>query len=891
MRTRFFEQLVRICYRYAAAAVALCLFAAAASAYYVAGNFEMDSNSENLLSPELEWRQRGVEFDAAFPQRNNLTLVVIDGATSERAEEAAIALKAALMPFKSEIPVLRDIQGDPFFARNGLLYQSLDELRATTADIIKAQPVLAPLAADPSLRGIMDSLSTALFAVENGETPLEDLVTPFNAISDTLEKTLRGETAFLSWQALITGDAPTTRETRRLIELQPTLNYGQLMPGGAASDLVRKVATEQGLTPANGVTVRLTGPVPLTDEEFGTLVENVELMTTLMVSGILLMLWLAVRSVKIVAAILVTLMVGLILTTALGLAVIGQFNVISVAFIPLFVGIGVDFGIQYSVRYREERYRTQGLVSGLMASARIMGPSLTLAGFATAACFYSFVPTEYEGIAELGFIAGSGMIIAYLLNGTLLPALLKLLQPKGERGDIGFVSLAGLDRALHANKKPILVVAVVLTIGGVALLPFLEFDANPMNLRSSETESMATLLDLMQDPDTTPNTIEVLNPSLEVAAVLAGRLAMLPEVDEARTLRSFVPADQPEKLALISDAALLMDTALNPFEVKPPPTKDEVLASIAATKDKLVIAGMGTTPAAASARRLAEILARLEMADDAALARATTALVPGLNTVLTRLRAAFMPMMVDLDALPAELKRDWITADGRARVQVVPAGDSNDNAILERFAAAVRAVAPQATGAPVSTLESGRTIVGAFVQAGILSLLATVAMLTFVLRSTRDVALTLGPLLAASVLTFATCVVLDLQLNFANIIVLPLLFGIGVAFHIYFIMAWRAGTREFLQTSLTRAVLLSALTTATGFGTLWMSSHPGTASMGELLMISLVWMLITLFVLPTLFESVHWGSKKPPLPPAHLPIDKHVDLFDKLGSSSPRDRG
>ena len=151
--------------------------------------------------------------------------------------------------------------------------------------------------------------------------------------------------------------------------------------------------------------------------------------------------------------------------------------------------------------------------------------------------------------------------------------------------------------------------------------------------------------------------------------------------------------------------------------------------------------------------------------------------------------------------------------------------------------------------------SSGRTIVNAFIEAGLLSLVAMILLLAFALRNLHDVVVTLGPLLAASVLTFATCVVIGLPLNFANIIVLPLLFGIGVAFHIYFIMAWREGTREFLQTSLTRAIFLSALTTATGFGTLWLSSHPGTSSMGELLMISLCWTLITLFVLPTVLEA------------------------------------
>jgi hopanoid biosynthesis associated RND transporter like protein HpnN len=367
---------------------------------------------------------------------------------------------------------------------------------------------------------------------------------------------------------------------------------------------------------------------------------------------------------------------------------------------------------------------------------------------------------------------------------------------------------------------------------------------------------MTALLDLMKDPDTSPNTIEILAPSLTAASDLARKLASLPEVDKTMTLESFVPDGQPEKRALIEDAALVMDTALNPFEVKPPPSMEEILASVVATRDAVgKAAGEATTPAAQAARRFGAALDGLAKADAAMLSRATAAMVPGLQTVLAQLRDALSPQTADLGALPEILKRDWVTPDGRARVQVFAKGDSNNKDTLQTFATAVRAVAPGAIGAPVTTLESGRTIVNAFIEAGLLSLVAMILLLAFALRNLHDVVVTLGPLLAASVLTFATCVVIGLPLNFANIIVLPLLFGIGVAFHIYFIMAWREGTREFLQTSLTRAVFLSALATASGFGTLWLSSHPGTSSMGELLMISLWWTLVTLFVLPTVLEA------------------------------------
>ena len=856
--TTVFELMVRICCRHARAVVVASIVAAIAAGFYVSKNFEMDSNAEDLISAEVPWRQHQAEFDRAFPQRNNLTVVVIDGVTPERTQQAAAALEKALAARPKQFPIVRDIQGDPFFAKNGLLFLPVEDVRQTTQQIIAAQPFLAPLAADPSVRGIMDSLSTALLGIENGQASLEQLSPALTALSETLEKTIARRPAFLSWQRLITGQTPGLRETRRMIEVQAALDYTKLAPGAASSDLIRKLAADLHLTPSEGVSVRLTGPVPLADEEFATLVDRAGLMAGLMMLAILLTLWVAVRSVKIIAAILLTLFAGLAITTALAIATLGTFNVISVAFIPLFVGIGVDFGIQYTVRYRAERHASGNLELALARAGKSMGPSLALAALATAACFFSLVPTDYSGLTELGLIAGSGMIMAFFLSGTMLPALLKLMKPHGEQTEVGIARLAPVDSFLKRRKRAILISAGVVAAIGLGLLPLLKFDANPLHLRSPRTESMATVLDLMKDPDTSPNTIDILAPSRAEADALARRLSERPEIDKTLTLASFIPDGQAEKLALISDAALLMDTTLNPFDVKPPPNKTEMMASIAATKNALRKAsGSASTPGAQAALRFSQLLERLESADDATLNLTTAALVPSLVTVLDQLRFALSAQAVDLAALPVDLRREWVSPNGRNRVQVFAKGDSNDDAILESFTNAVLAVAPEATGTPISTQESGRTIVNAFIGAGALSFLAMVGLLAIFLRSLRDVILTLIPLLLIVILTCASCVVLNLPLNFANIIVLPLLLGIGVAFNIYFVVAWRAGGHNFLQSSLARAVVLSAATTATGFGTLWLSNHPGTASMGELLMISLAWTLVTtLFFVPPLLESV-----------------------------------
>ncbi|HYM17409.1 MAG TPA: MMPL family transporter [Micropepsaceae bacterium] len=859
-----FERLVEVCCRHAWTVLAACFVFAVASGVYVTRNFQMDSNSENLISPDVPWRQNNIEFDRAFPQRSNLTVVVIDGVTAERTQEAASLLASGLRTRKDLFPVVRDIAGDPFFAHNGLLYSSVDEVRDTTGHIIAAQPFLAPLAADPSLRGIMDSLSTALLGIEKGQGKLEDLTPAFTAFSDTLQKTLSGQPAFLSWQSLITGKSPTIRETRHIFEVQTLMDYRKLAPGLPAANALREIARDLHLTPEEGVTVRLTGPVPLADEEFMTLTDRAALMSVLMISAILLMLWFAVRSLKIMTAILVTLFAGLAVTTTLGLLLIGQYNVISVAFIPLFVGIGVDFGIQYCVRYRAERHALGSLTRALVHAGRCMGPSLMLASFATAACFFSFVPTDYSGLAELGFVAGSGMLVAFLLCGTMLPAMLEVMKPEGEQTEVGFAKFAVLDRFLCGHKTAVLLLAALVALGGLALLPRLKFDANPLNLRNRQTESMATLIDLAKDPDTSPNTIDVLAPSRSAAQELKTKLESLAEVDHTMTIESFIPDHQPEKLMLISDAALLLDTTLDPLDMKPPPNTEEVRTSIATTAEKLhAVAMKEPNGGTETARRFADLLDALKAADDRTLALTTSAFVPGLKTILEQLRAALSPEMATLDKLPPDLKREWLTPDGRARIQIYPKGVPDENADLEPFADAVRTIAPKAVGSPIGTLESGRTIVRAFIQAGALSLLAMVFLLAIALRDVRDVLLTLLPLLLIGILTFSSVVLFRMKLNFANIIVLPLLFGIGVAFNIYFIMHWRAGGHAFLQSSLTRAVLLSAATTASGFGTLWLSRHPGTASMGALLTISLAWTLIvTLFFVPVLLECV-WPRSRP----------------------------
>ena len=674
-----------------------------------------------------------------------------------------------------------------------------------------------------------------------GKTTLEGMRPAVTAIADALEGVAQGKHPAFSWRRLITGHPPEPSELRRFLNIRPILNYGDLQPGGQATRAIRATIEKLGLTPENGVRVRLTGSVALADEEFATVADGAALNGVVTILVVLLLLWLALRQARIVLAVLVNLAVGLTLTAAIGLWMVGALNLISVAFAVLFIGLGVDFGIQFSVRYRAERHTNRDLGGALEATARGVAGPLLLAAASIAAAFYSFLPTAYVGLSELGLIAGTGMIVAFLTTITLLPALLTALKPAGEPEPVGWAALAPLDRFLDRRRNWVVGVTLAGVILGLPLLGGLRFDFNPLDLRSKQVELVSTLLDLMRDPDTSPNTIDVLAPDLGAAAALAEKLSGLPEVAKVRTLESFVPKDQDEKLALIDDASFFFENTLTPAQVDPAPTPAQTLEAIDKTAADLSGAAKGIdSPGAMQARRLATALTALAKAPPAEREEANRVLATPLITTLQEVRDLLTAEHVTIDTLPPSLRSAWIAADGEVRIEVAPSGDGNDNAVLRRFVDAVRTVAPQASGAPIFIVEAARTIVKAFLQAAVWSV-ASIALILFVtLRRWLDVALTLIPLMVAIVVTLEICVAIGLQLNFANIIALPLLLGVGVAFKIYYVMAWRAGETNFLQLSLTRAVFFSACATATAFGSLWFSHHPGTSSMGKLMALSLV---------------------------------------------------
>jgi uncharacterized protein len=831
---------VDFCTRYAYAIIAVSLLIAGISVYYTVEHFAINTDVTKLISKDTPWRKREIAFDRLFPNRSErIILAVVEAPTSELASLARTALADEVAADKALFTSVVQPGGSAFFRQNGLLFLPAEELAQITKPLTRAAPLIRSLVIDPSLRGVAGVVGFVLAGVGSGQMTLDQAASAFDKAAATIENVLAGRPASFSWNEILSGKPATPGDLRKFIQATPVLDFKALEPGKQATDAIRAAAASLDLASRYQARVRLTGPVPIENEEFGTVREGAALNGVITVAVVLLILWLALRSLRIIVAVVIALFIGLSATAALGLLMVGALNLISVAFAVLFVGLGVDFGLQFSVRYRQERFKEPDLRKAIMAAAARAGVPLTLAATAVACGFLSFLPTDYRGVSELGQIAGAGMLIAYVTSVTVLPALLYVFHPPGEPEALGIAALAPVDDFLERHRIPIVVATLGIAIAGLPLLYFLRFDLNPMNLRSPKVESVATYLDLRRDPTSGTNAINIAAPSVRAAAEIAAKLEALPEVNTVTTIESFVPGDQTAKLALIAEAAKVLDPVLAQ-PARPAPTDKEIIEALELRADGLNRAAESKSgPGADAAKRLAAAMTELAKADPGQRQRAETVFTVPLKLDIDDLRDLLKARPITLDTLPADLSHTWRSAGGQARIEVVPSGDADNSVTMRKFADAVLAVAPDATGGPISILESGRTVITAFIEAGAWALASIAILLWITLRRFGDVVLTLVPLMLAGVVTLEICVLIRMPLNFANIIALPLLLGVGVAFKIYFVMAWRSGRTKLLQSSLTRAVIFSASTTATAFGSLWFSSHPGTSSMGKLLALSL----------------------------------------------------
>jgi len=834
------------------------------SLQYLSKNIAIDTSTGEMLSDKLDFRKFNNEMDAAFPQFSDNLLIVIDGQSIDLANQAALKLSSIMRANPKVFGSIYDLEGDDFFQTNGLLYLDVDKLHELSDKLAEAQPFLASLWRDPSLRGLFELLGKALDSSNELRAGLTlDIVPLLDSISEVVEAQSQKQFAQLSWRQMMQATDEGKDAKRRFLLIQPVLDFSSLQPASLAMDEIRNLVKDLKLTQSYGLQVRISGSAALEQEELESVKDGMGLAS--IVSFILVMglLMIGLRQGWLVISCLITLVMGLIWTGAFAIAALGSLNLISVAFAVLFIGLSVDFGIHYALRYQECLLDGLKASDALVRAAHSVGGTLTLTAVGAAIAFYSFLPTDYNGLAELGLIAGTGMFIALIANITLLPALL-VLRPLhvAQKPQINrYKHNKTAQNALRDHSKPITYGFIITAALALLVVPKVVFDFDPLNLKNRQTESMATLIDLMSNKRISPYTIDIISKNLKSGKSLAERLTTLDEVESTETIADYVPQDQSEKLDIIMAMSLFLSPAFSTTPITAPSTKEKQISIIQFIKQ---LESTRKPSIQKSTSRLASALSSISHTEGNTI-ELEQRLLLHLPSLLKTLKKSLDAGPVTLANLPRSLVERKITIDGRIKIKVFPKYDLSNRTHLTEFVDTVRDLAPRAIGAPVVILEAGRAILNAFYQAGALSIAIIMVMLYLIFGSVKDVFFVFAPLILAGVFTLAASALFGLAFNFANVIVLPLLFGLGVAGGIHLVARARALESETMDapSSTPRAIMFSAFTTIGSFGSIALSKHPGTASMGLLLTIAITLTLIcTLVFLPALMSYVKSVNQK-----------------------------
>ena len=847
-------------------------------AWFAWTHLTVNADTGELVSDELPWRQTHDELAAAFPHLLDDMQIVIDGRSPEIAAEAQRRLAEDLATRDDVFSFVYAAGGGDFFERHGLLYSTTEELEDLRARMRDYGPMWLALEEDPTLGGVasvVEQLAAEDSVAEPGVAPI------LLAIGGAFYSSRNGNYFSFPWMDLTRGTRSETADRRRFVLAKPILDFDSSRPAGAAMQAVRESAARLEMD-ARAVRVRITGSEAFEHESIDSGLSDVPRLVTGALIMVAIILLAALRSVRLLMASLYVLFAGLVGTGAFAALAVGSLNMISVAFAILYVGLGIDYAIHFSLNYVEARGESGSHDEAMRRTAGKAGVALFFSAVTTALCFYAFMVTDFTGVADLGKIGGTGMLISFVATVGLLPALLSLRPFRlPEPGPEEFARdaartgsrpnpMAWLDRAVSRWWRPILATALLLAIGSAILVPRVRFDQDVINMSDPDSESVVTLRELLEDPNTAVRAVSMTEPDSASAAEVAARLEEIDGVRGTMTLSTFVPSDQEAKLRII--AGLADDLGPAPADVardRGGPVGDEgdyaeriaAVERLRATASRLYLEGDSATSAAA--RQLLYLIDSwrnsLEVWPEETRASIAggleTSLVGTLPLVQTSFRKALTAGPVTRRELPGALRERWVAADGTERVQVLPAQRMDTPEKLRDFVEAIQVEEPAITGMPVENVELGKVTVRAFRQAFGLALLATALTLLVLLGDPRSSAVVMTSLVLATLLTGAAAVLWDIPFNISNIITLPLLLGIGVDAGIHMVHRRQQGQagERLLDTATGRAILYSALTTMAGFGNLTLASHRAIAGMGALLMVGMTAVLIcTLVVLPAI---------------------------------------
>lgn len=832
---------------------------------YTADHLSINTDTAELVAPEAPFQQNRRNYEKAFAQDLHTLLLVIESDSPELTKSAAKRLLRLIKADKEHFNSAYIPNDNEFFRQNGLLYLEADELQGLSNNLSQAQPFIGRIAQQPNLTGFFSIFEDALTSTDKAQDVPIDLTSLIEKVTSALHKSLNGEKALLSWESLISDKE--MHERNSFIIVSPKFDFSQIRPAENAIESIRKAIAEVQDPNLPAVKVWITGEVGLEDDELSGMSTGTFTASIFSIVLVLFILLVAYRSVLLTVATLITLALGMLFCGAFAAFSVKELNLISVAFAVSNIGLGVEYAIHFCLRYRDNL--THHIHKGLALRNTLIStaPSLLLCAGTTSIGLYAFIPTDYKGVSELGLLAGTSLFICLLITLIALPALLRVIPAPSKFSEEKAKSPNGFARLsqqlascpLH-YAKPIAIATFVLAIVSIVLTFNVKTDFNPINLRDPNTESVIAFKKLMKDKETTPMTLTVLAKDENNAKALQEKISKLASVDKTVSLFDFQPKDQDEKLALIEEMSLMLGAQMQNFpalQTDPDPVPginrlvkaiDAVLPRKTNERERISLTNLK--------KELQDILIELDQRQEPSrrmfVEKIQTTLLGTLPNIMSELSASFHAQEVTLADLPADIKDRWLSKNGSYRIQIFPKKDLNDLTSLEEFITEVQSVAPETTDLPIMYWESMKEVVGAFQQAIVIALV-TIALLLFAIRrNIADTVLVMTPLILAGLFTMASAVLTNTPINFANIIALPLLLGLGVDNGIHMVEKLHHSLSEqqnIYQSSTARAMFYGALTTASSFAGLAFSPHQGIASMGLIITMGIFWIMVCTFVI------------------------------------------
>lgn len=592
------------------------------------------------------------------------------------------------------------------------------------------------------------------------------------------------------------------------------------------------------------VTIGLTGMAILEHDEMTASQGDTLLSTLLSLVGVAVLFFAGFGSWRHPIAAVGVLVLAMAISFAFVTLFVGHLNILSVSFGAMLIGLGIDYGIFIVARYLQLRATSADCREVLVETVRSVGPGILTGAVTTALAFFCTALTDFTGVAELGIVAGGGILICVGTTFAALPAMI-FLADRGRRDEAvpAVLSLDSVFTPIWNRARGTVFVTAALTILLACGARHLRYDHNLLNMQPRGLESAELERMLSEDSERSVWFAVSMAEEPEKIRALKARFEELPSVVFTEDLVSWLPPNDP---ALRKRAAWIHDTLAANANVQDTdevaPDVAELAAQLARSVTLLSAVGGDTV---ARAHRLRSAVLATESAP--ALHRYQQQLVGDVRARLARILAMSDPEPPTLDDLPAPLRDRFLGAHHKHLLKVYARGDIWDMEALERFVRDVENVDPLVTGHPVQTFYASRDMQRSYRDAALYALIAVAIALMLDFRSVRGTILGLTPLLIGTVQLFGFLGWYNVPLNAANMIALPLLLGIGVDYGVHIVH--ESGRRQRgtfrLASSTTTAIVLTSTTTMVGFGSMMIARHRGLQSLGQVLTIGVFCCMIT----------------------------------------------